>query len=204
MNEDISDKIDNDEWEEGSLKSFECPDGVKRQFKCTSQNGYAQWTGGWEHTETGQIYGIASWGKRKWIQNQQQETVTKDNILGAESTDGVIALEVDVNTSPLRHEMQSQMDWWFEQKDIDITKLVPVKFRWNNPYAYNGSYTLLNGPLHGETVYEPIPACIPRGYYVGIEDKEYLTGSLTEVITGKKYVNIDDVSGIVMIPSGGN
>lgn len=204
MSEDISDKIDNDEWIENEIVSFECPDGVKRQFECESQNGYAQFCGGWEHSETGQIYGIASWGKRMWLQNRIDETVTKDNILGAESTDGVIALEVDVITSPLKHELQTQMHWWFEQKDIDITKLVPISFRWNNPYAYNGNYTLENGPLQGQKVCEPIPACIPRGYYAGIEDKEYILGNAIEVITDKKYVDIQDVSEIVMIPSGGN
>jgi len=202
MSEDISDKIDNDEWEEGSPKFFECPDGVKRQFNCQSGGGYAQWTGGWEHSETGQIYGISSWGKRKWRRDQQQKLVTKDSILDAVPTDGFVTLKVDITTQPLKHEMQEQMCWWFEQKDIDTTKLVPIKFRWDN--SHGAAYRLKNGPQQGEQVYEPIPACIPRGYYEGILEKEYLSGSITEVLTKTEYVTETDVTDIVMIPTGGN
>jgi len=202
MSEDISDKIDNDEWEEDELILFECPDGVKRRFECKSGGGYAQVTGGWEHTETGQIYGIASWGKRKWIENQTQKFVKKDNVLDSDSHDGIIALEVDVVTNPLRHEMHEQMYWWFGQKDIDVTKLVPITFLWDNPHGV--TYTLENGPQQGQTLYEPIPACIPRGYYEGIQEKKYLSGSLTEVITEMEYVNQEDFTDIIMIPTGGN
>ena len=167
MSEDISDKIENDEWINDEYIEVECADGIKRKIKCDAENGYDQKCGGWEHTETGQIYGVASWGTNQWNDNKYQDTITLSQLINDES---LSLSEVNKIKGRLTHPFGDQMKWWFEQKDIDTTKLVAITFRWSNPHM--GSYYVQNGPQLNKRVEEGIPACIPRGFYAGINGKK--------------------------------
>tara|TARA_R110002012_G_scaffold321665_1_gene550501 strand:+ start:953 stop:1540 length:588 start_codon:yes stop_codon:yes gene_type:complete len=173
MSEDISDKIENDEWIENERAMFECADGVKRRFRCESGTGYNQECGGWEHTETGQIYAVASWGENAWKNN----TITRNISLSQLLSDGE-KCNINKVTHPMTHHFNDQMLWWFEQKDIDVAKLIPVRFTWKNPHG--GSHRIENGPQVGQTMSEVIPACIPRGYYGGIKNKTVVKGDMNE------------------------
>jgi len=182
MSEDISDKIENDEWIEGEYVHFECPDGEKRSFKCGG-TGYSQSCGGWEHTETGQIYAIANYGSDRHWSTSNAHNITMQQIaqsvLGTPedntNTGGKCnKFEVNKMTSKPTHGYQLQMMWYFKQKDIDVNKLIPIRFTWKHDVG--PSYNLVRGPQLSKHVSESLPACIPRGMYGGIQNKEVIEG----------------------------
>lgn len=216
MSETISDKIENDEWIEDAYVDFECPDGEKRSFKCGG-TGYNQSCGGWEHTETGQIYAIANYGSERHWSKSSSHNITMQQIaqsISGTQVDNVNTggkcnkFEVNKMTSKPIHGYQLQMMWYFEQKDIDVNKLIPIRFTWKHDVG--PSYNLVKGPQAGKHVSESLPACIPRGMYEGIHDKEVIEGDwLGNGHTTKKegFVHVwsEDVDlKITHAPTGGN
>tara|TARA_R110000737_G_scaffold328140_1_gene342698 strand:- start:402 stop:1019 length:618 start_codon:yes stop_codon:yes gene_type:complete len=174
MSETISDKIMNGEWIEGETVEFECPDGVMRSFYCGG-TGYGQSCGGWEHTETGQMFAVANWSNRSWKSTTTSYVTVSDllNKTKKVNEDGNWDMVYAHTTqSKLIHPYSEQMLWYFNAKDIDINKLVAIKFTWR--HNVGSSYNLEAGPQRLKQVSEPIPACIPRGMFYGVTDKEYL------------------------------
>ena len=164
----------NDDWVEGEHAQFECPDGVMRSFYCGG-TGYGQKCGGWEHTETGQIFAVANWGDRNWQSTRTSHVTVSDLLNKTKEVDEDSDWDV-VNTyttqSKLIHPYTEQMLWYFNAKDIDISKLVPIQFTWR--HNVGSSYNLEAGPQRLKRVAEPIPACIPRGMFYGVQEKKYL------------------------------
>lgn len=128
-----------------------------------SGKGYNQQCGGWEHLDTGAIYAIANWGnKRHW------ETVDMSFV------DASVSPPVVKRQTSMRHGFQAQMMWWFNEHDVDHTRLVPIKFKWYDA-PVGDSYTLKDGPQEGERVAESLPAQIPRSMMHAVHMKRYLT-----------------------------
>jgi len=133
--------------------------------------GYNQSCGGWENLETGQIYAIANWGnKRHWEVNSISHVDESNN--------------VTTNTS-LRHGWQAQMEWWFNENDVDVTKLVPIKFSWKDA-PVGQSYTIEEGPQQGHNVPESLPCEITRPFMHAVKHKMYYgeNGKLHEGVQG--------------------
>ena len=169
MSETISDKIENGQWITGERVQFECPDGVLREFVC-GEGTYNQTCGGWEHTETGQIFAINNYGNSSSngcdFLELESDYITLDNL---ESRSESITM---TTSKVIKHPFSEQMEWYFNNKDIDKTKLVPIRFNWTG--SIPSSYWLQCGPQKGVRVTEPLPACIPRGFYDYIDTKIYL------------------------------
>ena len=128
-----------------------------------SGKGYNQSCGGWEHLDTGAIYAIANWGN-----NRHWRTVDMSFI------DASVSPPVVKRQTRMRHGFQAQMLWFFNEHDVDHTRLVPIRFRWNDA-PVGSSYTLMDGPMKGERVSESLPAEIPRAMMHAVHNKEYLT-----------------------------
>jgi len=134
-----------------------------------SGSGYNQACGGWEHTETGVIYAIANWGNARFWR-----------VTDTSHIDGSVYPPVVKEETNVRHGYHAQMMWWFNEKDIDVTKLVPINFRWHDA-PVGSSYTLEDGPMKGKSVSESLPAEIPRAMMHAIHEKMYLDAD------GKKH-----------------
>ena len=127
-----------------------------------SGKGYNQQCGGWEHLDTGAIYAIANWGN-----NRHWRTVDMSYI------DASVSPPVVKRQTRMRHGFQAQMLWFFNEHDVDHTRLVPIRFRWNDA-PVGSSYTLTDGPMKNERVAESLPAEIPRAMMHAVQSKEYL------------------------------
>lgn len=127
-----------------------------------SGKGYNQQCGGWEHLDTGAIYAIANWGN-----NRHWRTVDMSYI------DASVSPPVVKIQTRMRHGFQAQMLWYFNEHDVDHTRLVPIRFRWHDA-PVGPSYSLTDGPMKGERVAESLPAEIPRAMMHAVQSKEYL------------------------------
>ena len=188
MSETISDKIENGQWITDDEVLFECPDGVQRVFVC-GEGTYNQTCGGWEHTETGQIFAINNYGNSHAngcdFLELESDYITLDNL---ESRSLLTEKSITTTRSKvIKHPFSKQMEWYFNNKDIDKTKLVPIRFNWTGHIP--SSYYLQCGPQKGVRVTEPLPACIPRGFYDYINTKIYL-GEDKNFITYSEEKNV--------------
>tara|TARA_R110000824_G_scaffold12500_3_gene55013 strand:- start:2611 stop:3249 length:639 start_codon:yes stop_codon:yes gene_type:complete len=174
MSETISDKIENGQWITGDEVLFECPDGVQRLFVC-GKGDYNQTCGGWEHTETGQIFAINNYGHSNAngcdFVALESVYITLDNLESHSDDDSQESITMTAS-EVIKHPFSEQMEWYFNNKDVDKTKLVPIRFNWTG--SVPSSYWLQCGPQKGVRVAEPLPACIPRGFYDYIDTKIYL------------------------------
>tara|TARA_R100000458_G_scaffold41698_1_gene39410 strand:- start:1921 stop:2646 length:726 start_codon:yes stop_codon:yes gene_type:complete len=127
-----------------------------------SGKGYNQSCGGWEHTETGVIYAIANWGSSRFWKKKDTSHI-----------DGSVYPPMVREETNIRHGYHAQMMWWFNEKDIDVTKLVPIIFRWHDA-PVGKSYVLQAGPMEGHRVEESLPAEIPRAMMHAVHEKRYL------------------------------
>lgn len=149
-------------------------DGTTGEYNCGKEGsgqGYNQECGGWENIETGEIYAIANWGnKRHWNRNVSKY-VDSHNMV--------------ITTTSWIHGFQSQMIWWFNENDIDTSKLTPIRFRWSGAPVGN-DYTLEAGPMEGIRVRESLPCTITRPFMHAVRGKTYATasGNWTETCEG--------------------
>ena len=138
-------------------------DGTTAEYRTGwngSGKGYNQACGGWENLDTGEIYAIANWGnKRHWEVKTIRYVDVNNNV---------------VTSVSFRHGWQAQMEWWFNENDVDMSKLVPIKFRWKDA-PVGSNYELTEGPQKGEYVSESLPVEITRPFMHAVKSKQYYT-----------------------------
>ena len=144
---------------------LECMDGVEREFSlCSVVNdryGYNQSCGGMRNTKTGEVYALINYGSgRFWEQN------------------GVV-FSYDASTTPplvtrtgtTTHGYLDTYLWWLSKKNIPLTDVEAVKFRWEG-CPVGASFRLEDGPQKNTYISESLPAIIPRNAMHAVRDIE--------------------------------
>jgi len=140
-------------------------DGSTGEYNCGNEGsglGYNQECGGWENVETGEIYAIANWGSHRHWNKKTTKYVNSHNMV--------------ITSTKWVHGFQSQMIWWFNENDIDTSKLTPIKFRWSGA-PVGDDYILEAGPAEGQRVSESLPCTITRPFMHAVRSKAYATPS---------------------------